>query len=387
MSSAELEEVDAEPDIPPEAEDEPLVELDGATVDFTVGTSFNPFADPDTVNAVNEVDLAIEEQDVLILVGESGSGKTTLGKVATALQRPTDGEVRYRGQNIWEARDGTGLIDIDFRDIRRALQIIHQDPVAALNPNRTILQTLAQPLRIRFGEDMGPGSRRERVYNVLEQVNLTPAADYGSRYPHQLSGGEKQRVVLTRALLMDPDLILADEPVSALDVSLRVEIMDLMLELQEVFGMSYIFVSHNLSNARYFAEKAGGRVGIMYLGELVEIGTPQEVIGNPKHPYTQVLKWATPSLAPDEEEKGSPPLRAIDIPDARNPPSGCRFHTRCPFAREACTEIHPELEETTTGGPEVACFRPDGNHEYWQTPLLDEEAAQIAEEKMEVNVE
>ena len=376
MSEADQEFAEEE-----EGEEAPLLAMNDVTVHFENVSGLNPFADPEIVHAVDDVSLEMEENDLIVIVGESGSGKTTLGKTAIGLIRPTEGTVEYRGQDIWAAKDGRGRIDIAYQDIRESLQIIHQDPGSALNESLTILDTLSEPLRQRFDE-LNFLSRRERIYSVLEEVGLTPPGDYAARYPHQLSGGEKQRVVLTRALLMDPDLILADEAVSTLDVSLRLETMDLMLELQEVFETSYLFISHNLSNARYLAEKADGLIGVMYLGRLVEIGTPEEIIQNPKHPYTKVLKWSTPSLSLREEDEvqGEPPVREIDIPDAVNPPSGCRFHTRCPFARETCTEELPPLE-ATDGEQEVACFRQYDDHPYWNSEWLDAEAARNAEER------
>jgi len=363
-----------------DAEEEPLLAMDDVSVHFESESGFNPFEEPETVHAVDDVSLEIGEEDVVVLVGESGSGKTTLGKTAIALQRPTGGSVRYRGQNIWTARDGTGMIDIPYHEIRSALQIVHQDPGSALNETMTVLDALSEPLYQRF-DDLDAGDRRQRIYRVLEELNLTPAGDYAARYPHQLSGGEQQRIVIARALLMDPDLVLADEAVSALDVSLRIETMDLMLELQDVFETSYLFISHNLSNARYLAEQAGGRIGVMYLGRLVEIGTPQEIINNPKHPYTKVLKWATPTLALDAEKEGAPPVREIDIPDAVNPPSGCRFHTRCPYAREFCTEELPELDSADDDDHLAACFRQYDDHPYWESGWLDEAAARSAQER------
>ena len=357
--------------------DEPLLSLENVDVHFEKRSGWSPFADSERVHAVDDASLEIGANDIVVLVGESGSGKTTLGKTAIGLQRPTNGTIRYRGQDIWDAKDGRGPIEIEYRDIRQALQIIHQDPSSALNPASTVLETLSEPLRERF-DDLDAASRRARIYNVLETVNLTPPGDYAARYPHQLSGGEQQRVVMTRALLMNPDLVFADEAVSALDVSLRVEIMDLMLELKDVFEVSYLLISHNLSNARFFAERADGRIGIMYLGKLVEIGTSQEILDNPKHPYTKILRWATPSLSLlEEDDVGSPPLQKIDIPDATEPPSGCRFHTRCPYAREACTQEEPALESADDGQP-VACFRQYEDHAYWESDWLDEETAREA---------
>ncbi|MFC4987515.1 ABC transporter ATP-binding protein [Saliphagus infecundisoli] len=346
---------------------EPLISLKDVEVHFKEsGGTFDFFSEPETVHAVDGVSLDIEENDVVCLVGESGCGKTTLGKTAIGLQRPTGGSVSYRGQDIWQAKDKKGDVEVPYGDIRRALQIIHQDPGSSLNPNRRVMKTLEAPLR-RWQKDMSAGDRRAQVLQMLERVGMTPAEDYASRYPHQLSGGEKQRVALVRALLMDPDVILADEAISALDVSLRVEMMDLMLELQDQFDTSFVAVSHDLSNARYFAAHGGGRIGVMYLGRLVEIGPAEEIINNPKHPYTKVLRWATPNLK--EEASGEPPVRAIDIPDPKNPPAGCRFHTRCPEAREACRGETPESYQVDADH-EVACFRELDDHEYWSSPEL-----------------
>ena len=329
------------------------------------------FSDPEIVQAVDGVSLDIPENSVVALVGESGCGKTTLGKTAIGIQRPTGGSVKYRGQDIWEAKDNQGDVEIPAAEIRRSLQIIHQDPGASLNPNRTVMATLGEPIK-RWYDNVGVEGRRTRIYAMLRRVGMEPADDYAHRYPHQLSGGEQQRVALIRALLMNPDVILADEAVSALDVSLRVEMMDLLLDLQEEFNTSYLFISHNLSNARYLAGHADGRIGIMYLGRLVEIGPVEEVLQNPQHPYTKVLMWATPDLDPDIEIE-DPPVRGIDIPDPINPPSGCRFHTRCPEAREVCTRQDPGLipEEDSDHG--TACFRSDEDHEYWESEPYGEE--------------
>lgn len=346
---------------------EPVVSLENTEVTFEKGTGFGLFSKPETVSAVDGVDLDIYENDVVALVGESGCGKTTLGKTAIGLQRPTSGAVRYRGQNIWDAKDKRGDVEIPYKKIRRSLQIIHQDPSSSLNPNRKVKAILAAPLK-KWQPGMDQDDRLNRILRLLERVGMSPPRDYADRYPHQLSGGEQQRVALGRALLMNPDIILADEAVSALDVSLRVEMMDLMLELQDLFDTSYLFVSHNLSNARYLAQKSGGRIGVMYLGHLVEIGPAEEIITNPKHPYTKVLKWATPDLEAKPGETSDPPVRDIDIPDPVNPPSGCRFHTRCPEAREACKRTQPELK--AAGEQRAACFREEPNHEYWESEEL-----------------
>jgi len=207
---------------------------------------------------------------------------------------------------------------------------------------------------------------------MLDTVGLTPASDYARRYPHQLSGGEKQRIALIRALLMNPDVIFADEAVSALDVSLRVEMIDLMLELQDQFDSSYLFISHNLSNARYITKRAQGRIGIMYLGRLVEIGPPDRILNDPRHPYTKALLWASPEIDPKNRSSGSAPIREIDVPDPVDPPAGCRFHTRCPEAREACTSSRPNLSEGESPEHMVACHRTHPGHDYWDSHEIGE---------------
>ena len=350
--------------------DETVVSLEDVTVQFDDEEGFLGLSKPNPVRAVDGVSLDIGENDVVALVGESGCGKTTLGKTAIGVHRPTSGSVKFRGQDIWDAKDGRGDVEIPYKEIRRGLQIIHQDPSTSLNPNKTVRHTLSKPLK-RVNPDESSIERRRRINKLLERVGMTPGEDFASRFPHQLSGGEKQRVSLIRALVMNPDLILADEAVSALDVSLRIDMMDLMLDLQAEVNTSYLFISHNLSNASYLAGKADGRLGIMYLGELVEFGPVDEVLQNPQHPYTKALTWATPNLDPDIEEDETMPLRRIDVPDVRNPPSGCPYHTRCPEAREACRSQTPDLDhEDSTADHSVACFRAYDDHEYWSSPEI-----------------
>ena len=349
-----------------------VVSLDSVSVHFENERLFG-LVGSEKVHAVDDVSLTIHENDVVALVGESGCGKTTLGKTAIGVQRPTAGRVTYRGQGIWETRDGDGLFSrndaaaVSFAEIRRSLQMIHQDPGSSLNSNYTVESILADPLK-KWKPDLDKRDRKERILGFLEYVGMAPPEDYASRYPHQLSGGEQQRVALIRALLMNPDLILADEAVSALDVSLRVEMMDLMIELQDQFDTSYLFISHDLSNAKYLTEKADGRIGIMYLGELVEIGPAEAVLNNPQHPYTRVLLWATSDLK-TSGEVGDPPVRKIDVPDPADPPSGCRFHTRCPEARSVCTEETPPI---TGDAHRAACFRCEDDHDYWDSPPLED---------------
>jgi peptide/nickel transport system ATP-binding protein len=327
-------------------------------------------AGSETVRAVDGVSLDVYENEVVALVGESGCGKTTLGKTAIGVQRPTDGAVLYRGQDLWATKNGNGPEGgYSFQEMRRLLQMIHQDPGSSLNPNYTVESTLADPLK-QWEPEMTTADRRARIHGLLEYVGMTPAADYADRYPHQLSGGEKQRVALIRALLMNPDIILADEAISALDMSLRVEMMNLMLKLQKQFDTSYLFISHNLTNATYLTQQTGGRIGIMYLGELVEIGPPDQIIHDPQHPYTKVLLWATADTHTTEGGIEEPPVRSLDVPDPADPPSGCRFHTRCPKARDACIHETPELVDHAGNGRRTACFREVEDHPYWESEKL-----------------
>ncbi|WP_231186534.1 ABC transporter ATP-binding protein [Haladaptatus sp. DYF46] len=357
---------------------DPLLSLRNVSVHFEKEQLFG-LAGSETVHAVDDVSLDVYENDIVALVGESGCGKTTLGKTAIGVQRPTEGTVLYRGQDVWKTKESGGLFnrkksagEYSAGEIRRSLQMIHQDPGSSLNSNYTVESSLADPLK-RWQPEMSEADRRARIYGLLEYVGMAPAEDYAERYPHQLSGGEQQRVALIRALLMNPDLILADEAISALDVSLRAEMMDLMLELQDQFDTSYLYISHDLANAKHLTQRANGRIGIMYLGELVEIGTPEQIIHDPQHPYTKVLLWATSDLRNRSEGVPDPPIRSLDIPDPVDPPSGCRFHTRCPEARTACTQSCPKLTDHEGDGRRTACFRNEEDHAYWESAPLEDD--------------
>ncbi|MFB6229155.1 MAG: ABC transporter ATP-binding protein [Halobacteriales archaeon] len=313
--------------------DDPLLSLRDLDVYFEQdeGMLSGLFGEQPAVEAVDGVDLDIHENDVFVVAGESGCGKTTLGKTAIGLQEPTDGTIEYRGQDIWDSRRRLGDVDIPYPEIRKSLQIIHQDPEGSLNAMRRVSAILKEPLN-RWYDEFGSEDQQELIASMLEYVGLEPAEAYIDRYPHQLSGGEQQRIALVRAMLMEPDLILADEPVSALDVSLRVEMMDLLGELQDMFGTSYLLITHNLSNARYMAEMHDGRIAVMYLGRLVEVGSAEQIIYDPKHPYTKALRWAAPELdleGASGEDVGESPVRKIDIADPSDAPQGCRYHTRC----------------------------------------------------------
>ena len=365
--------------------DRPVVSLEDVRIEFTKSQLFG-LAQDERITAVNDVSLDIYENDVVALVGESGCGKTTLGKTAIGLNRPVRGSVEYRGQDVFETKDrsgtpsgllGGGDFEHSFSEIRRSLQIIHQDPESSLDANDTVEGILAEPLK-RWQPELDRRDRRERIYAFLDYVGMVPPKDFADRYPHEMSGGQQQRIALIRALLMEPDLILADEAISALDVSLRVDMMDLMIDLQEAVNTSYLFITHDISTARYMAERADGRIGVMYLGEIVEIGPVEEVTHNPQHPYTKALLWATPDMGSNEalgrtQRLEDAPLRRLDIPDLENPPSGCYFHTRCPEARTVCTEYAPK--PTPVGEThEVSCFRAQDDHDYWESEELSEDA-------------
>jgi len=262
-----------------------------------------------------------------------------------------------------------------FEDIRKSLQIVHQEAEAALNPYQQIRTILMEPLR-RWYPELSHADRRERILGLLQQCGLTPPQEYEDRFPHELSGGEQQRVAIIRAMLVEPDLILADEPVSALDPSYRIELIDLMLDLQQTFNTTWLLVTHNLETARYITEKSGrGKIAVMHLGNIVEQGPAEDVLHNPQHPYTQVLKQALLPQHPDqarERLRTDPPLRQLESPDAANAPSGCPFHTRCPKAKTVCAQEKPDLFTNGTDEHLAACYRVEESHRYWGDEWLDE---------------
>jgi len=273
--------------------------------------------------AVDNVSFFLDERSIIALVGESGCGKTTTGKVAAGLLKPTEGEVLYKGKNIWT------LSKEEFKEYRKAVQIIHQDPYSSLNPMLTIFKTLSAPL-FRHKLVNSKEEAIDRVSKLLEIVGLTPPEDFIFKYPHQLSGGQRQRVVIARALTLNPRLIVADEPVSMIDVSLRLSILHLMKDLQEKYGIAYIFITHDLATGRYFARD--GMTAVMYLGNIVEFGPTNSVIRNPMHPYTKALLSAIPEPDPEiTRKKKVMKLRSLDVPSLLNVPKGCKFHPRCPF--------------------------------------------------------
>jgi oligopeptide transport system ATP-binding protein len=315
----------------------PLLEVRNLVKHFPVDNS------DDVVQAVDSVTFDIRAGETLGLVGESGCGKSTVGRNLLRLQEPTSGEV------LFEGRDVLKLGADELRALRREMQIIFQDPYASLNPRLSILSIVSEPLKIHGVSSRS--ERRDRVADLLGKVGLDP--DYMNRYPHEFSGGQRQRIGIARALALNPKLIVCDEPVSALDVSVQAQVVNLLQDLQGEFGLTYLFISHGLA----VVEHISNRVAVMYLGKIVEIADSEELYKNPLHPYTKALLSAIP--VPDPKQKRERIILHGDVPTPINPPSGCRFRTRCPIAIPECAEIAPELREIVPGHT-AACIRIDG---------------------------
>lgn len=290
------------------------------------------------VHAVDSVDLTIYEGETIGVVGESGCGKSTLGRCILQLIRPTAGNVLYRGEDI------TKLNKEQMRQMRRKMQLIFQDPYASLNPRMTVLELIMAPL-----EAFGIGTMEERVQRVKEIMELVGMPEnMMNRYPHEFSGGQRQRIVIARALVLNPEFVVCDEPVSALDVSVRAQVLNLIQELKRKKHLTYMFISHDLSVVKYISD----RIAVMYLGRIVEIAEKNELYNNPQHPYTKALLSAIP--IPDVDNKMKREILTGDVPSPLNPPSGCYFHTRCKYATERCKTECPALHDVGNGHM-VAC--------------------------------
>ncbi|WP_297519584.1 ABC transporter ATP-binding protein [Thermococcus sp.] len=288
------------------------------------------------VHAVDGVSFDIYKQQVFALVGESGCGKSTTGRLIVKLLEPTDGKIYLEGQDVTTITTKEELLAY-----KRKVQIIFQDPFASLNPRFRIFDVLEEPLLIHgIGETRA--EREELIYKALEMVKVTPPEEYVSRFPHQLSGGQRQRVAIARALILNPEFVVADEPVSMLDVSIRAEILELMKELKERMGVTYLYITHDMSTARYFADW----MAVMYLGRIVEMGPAKRVIDNPLHPYTRALLAAVPEPKPERRNVIKElPIKG-EVPSAVNIPPGCRFHPRCIYAQKGLCDVkQPELKE------------------------------------------
>ena len=287
------------------------------------------------IKAVDDVNFAIFKGETLGLVGESGSGKTTVGRTLLRLHEPTSGEILFEGQDLLRVEPK------ELRDMRRRMQMIFQDPYASLNPRMTIGTIVGEPLEVHDG--LKGESKNTRVRELLELVGINPALV--NRYPHEFSGGQRQRIGVARALALNPDLIVCDEPIASLDVSIQAQVVNLLKELQDEFQLTYLFIAHDLSMVRHISD----RMAVMYLGKLMEMASGIEISDNPLHPYTKALMSAVPVPDPEVEENRHRVILEGDIPSPANPPPGCNFNTRCPIAEEVCSQQDPVFREIETG--------------------------------------
>jgi len=318
---------------------EPLLEVSGLTKHFVRGGGL--LEKSSVVRAVDGVDFVLHEGETLGLVGESGCGKSTVSRALMRLIPVTGGSIRYRGEEI---------LTFDrqrMRDLRRDIQIVFQDPYSSLSPKMTVRQIITEPWDVHPGIVL-PKDRERRLRELLEQVGL-PASS-ASRYPHEFSGGQRQRIGIARALAMNPRIIICDEPVSALDVSVQAQVINLLEDIQKASGVAYLFIAHDLAVVRHISD----RVAVMYLGKIVEVGTAEAIYASPAHPYTQALLSAVPTPDPDADRSRRIVLQG-DVPSPADPPSGCRFRTRCWMARDICATKEPDLFQAPGCVTRAAC--------------------------------
>ena len=316
-----------------------LIELDAVSRSFATPAGH--------ITAVDRVSLAFAAGEAMCIVGESGCGKTTTGRLLAGLLRPTGGRLLYEGNDVWEKRGK------DLAAFRRAVQLVHQDPYASLNPVRTVYDMLSAPL-FRHRKAHGLTDALPQIIELLKRVGLTPPEEYLPKYPHQLSGGQRQRVSIARALSVDPKVIVADEAVSMVDVSIRITLLDLLLALRAEFGVTIVLITHDLAVARYFARR--GRIAVMYLGRVVELAPTEALVVDPAHPYTAALIGAIPEADPTvTRTKERVPLRSAEIPSLLEVPPGCSFHPRCPLSEAGLCDVKVPDLLPILGQREVAC--------------------------------
>ncbi len=319
-----------------------LLKVENLKVHYPIRTGFINLGEKKFLKAVDGVSFELNSGEVLGLVGESGCGKSSLGKALLRLQEPTSGSIHLSGN------DFMGIKGEALRKIRPQIQMIFQDPYASLNPRMTIEATLREPLEAHGLCDSSEGNKL--VQQVLDRVGISPKAL--QKYPHEFSGGQRQRIAIARALVLKPKIIVADEPVSSLDVSVQAQVLNLLKEIQREFKLSMIFISHNLSVVKYIAD----RIAVMYLGKIVETADRTDIFKNPQHPYTQALISAVPIPDPKIEKMRKRIELKGELPSAVTPPTGCTFHTRCPIAKESCKKDSPQLENFGTSNWQVSCF-------------------------------
>ena len=324
---------------PVQAPAQSIVEVDDLKLHFPIYSGLFR-RQTGAVHAVDGITFDIRRGETLGLVGESGCGKSTTGRALLRLYKPTAGRISFNGTDIAPLEGGR------LRAMRPKMQMIFQDPQASLNPRLTVGSIVGEPLSEHGVLDAA--GRRARVRELLDQVGLNP--DYVNRYPHEFSGGQRQRIGIARALALDPDFIVCDEPIAALDVSIQAQVVNLLQDLQRKLGLTYLFISHDLSMVRHIAD----RVAVMYLGKIVELASVSEIFASPRHPYTKALLSAMPEPDPVTEATRQRIILKGDIPSPANPPSGCRFRTRCPWAAEICAQKEPEWRQLA-GGRRVAC--------------------------------
>lgn len=309
----------------------PLIEARNLSKSFAIGGGF--LAKKKVVRAVEDVSLQIQRGETFGLVGESGCGKSTIGRTLLRLYEPTSGQIFFEGSDITKA---------NMRPYRKKMQIVFQDPYASLDPRMTVGDIVGEPLDIYHAYE-SKAERREKILELLNLVGLN--SEHMNRYPHEFSGGQRQRVSIARSMALRPDFMVCDEPISALDVSIQAQVINMLMELQQKLNMTYLFIAHDLNVVRHISK----RVGVMYLGSLVEVCDANELYKNPLHPYTQALLSAIPIPDPNVSRSRHRVVLEGEVPSPMNPPNGCKFHTRCPYARDICREARPETIEVGRG--------------------------------------